>query len=100
MALESMEMVRDFLSVRFSPNLLLLGFDDGSPDGHDPLQLARQMAARGITLVRLFLSEKLLYFSSSSPVLRCLRTCIERIFGADPDIYLICAPLILVLVCY
>ncbi|GLB38404.1 hypothetical protein LshimejAT787_0502690 [Lyophyllum shimeji] len=26
------------------------GFDDGSPDGHDPLQLARQMAARGIPL--------------------------------------------------
>lgn len=28
------------------------GFDDGSPDGNDPLQLARQMASRGITLVR------------------------------------------------
>ena len=27
------------------------GFDDGSPDGNDPLVLARQMAARGITLV-------------------------------------------------
>ncbi|KAI0689048.1 hypothetical protein BC835DRAFT_1549462 [Cytidiella melzeri] len=26
------------------------GFDDGSPDGHDPLQLARLMAGRGITL--------------------------------------------------
>ncbi|KAF9533223.1 hypothetical protein CPB83DRAFT_846085 [Crepidotus variabilis] len=26
------------------------GFDDGSPDGHDPLQVARQMASRGITL--------------------------------------------------
>jgi len=26
------------------------GFDDGSPDGHDPLQLARQMASRGIPL--------------------------------------------------
>lgn len=26
------------------------GFDDGSPDGNDPLDLARQMAARGITL--------------------------------------------------
>ncbi|KAF8158360.1 elongation factor-2 kinase [Crassisporium funariophilum] len=26
------------------------GFDDGSPDGHDPLQLARLMASRGITL--------------------------------------------------
>jgi len=27
------------------------GFDDGSPDGHDPLQIAREMASRGITLV-------------------------------------------------
>ncbi|KAJ6621904.1 elongation factor-2 kinase [Mycena sp. CBHHK59/15] len=26
------------------------GFDDGSPDGNDPLQLARVMASRGITL--------------------------------------------------
>ncbi|KAH7097618.1 elongation factor-2 kinase [Auriculariales sp. MPI-PUGE-AT-0066] len=26
------------------------GFDEGSPDGHDPLIIARQMAARGITL--------------------------------------------------
>ncbi|PPQ63620.1 hypothetical protein CVT24_004373 [Panaeolus cyanescens] len=26
------------------------GFDEGSPDGHDPLQLARMMASRGITL--------------------------------------------------
>lgn len=30
---------------------LFLGFDEGSPDGHDPLQIARQMASRGITLV-------------------------------------------------
>lgn len=29
-----------------------LGFDDGSPDGNDPLVLARQMATRGIVLVR------------------------------------------------
>lgn len=29
------------------------GFDDGSPDGYDPLQLAREMAAQGITLVSL-----------------------------------------------
>jgi len=27
------------------------GFDNGSPDGNDPLQLARQMANRGIPLV-------------------------------------------------
>lgn len=26
------------------------GFDEGSPDGHDPLQLAREMAAHGIIL--------------------------------------------------
>ncbi|KZT44610.1 hypothetical protein SISSUDRAFT_1068458 [Sistotremastrum suecicum HHB10207 ss-3] len=26
------------------------GFDEGSPDGHDPLQIARHMAQRGITL--------------------------------------------------
>ncbi|KAI0076315.1 hypothetical protein K474DRAFT_1663145 [Panus rudis PR-1116 ss-1] len=26
------------------------GFDDGSPDGNDPLQIARAMASRGITL--------------------------------------------------
>ncbi|KAF8635913.1 hypothetical protein AX15_000091 [Amanita polypyramis BW_CC] len=26
------------------------GFDEGSPDGHDPLQIARMMASRGITL--------------------------------------------------
>jgi hypothetical protein len=32
-------------------HFLLSGFDDGSPDGNDPLVLARQMAARGITLV-------------------------------------------------
>jgi len=28
-----------------------IGFDDGSPDGFDPLQLVREMALRGITLV-------------------------------------------------
>ena len=33
---------------------VLAGFDEGSPDGFDPLQLARQMAGRGITLVRQF----------------------------------------------
>lgn len=26
------------------------GFPDGSPDGHDPLQIARSLAAKGITL--------------------------------------------------
>ena len=28
-----------------------LGFDSGSPDGNDPLQIAREMAKHGITLV-------------------------------------------------
>ena len=35
------------ISIRLRP-----GFDEGSPDNNDPLVLARQMAARGITLVR------------------------------------------------
>jgi hypothetical protein len=30
-----------------------VGFDEGSPDGLDPLQIVRQMAQRGITLVEL-----------------------------------------------
>lgn len=34
-----------------STSHVYLGFDDGSPDGYDPLQLARQMASRGIPLV-------------------------------------------------
>jgi len=68
MELENMAMVRDFLSVRLSLNLSLLGFDNGSPDGNDPLQLARQMASRGITLVGLFFAKNSLFssFSSSS----------------------------------
>ena len=28
------------------------GFEEGSPDGHDPLIVVRQMASKGITLVR------------------------------------------------
>lgn len=38
-----------------SPPVLIVttGFDEGSPDGNDPLQLARLMASRGITLVGL-----------------------------------------------
>lgn len=35
--------------------ILIVGFDEGSPDGHDPLQLARMMASRGITLVSYWL---------------------------------------------
>ena len=29
------------------------GFEEGSPDGHDPLIIARQMASKGVTLVSL-----------------------------------------------
>lgn len=40
----------------FSLNCLVIrsGFDEGSPDGHDPLQLARTMASRGITLASFY----------------------------------------------
>jgi hypothetical protein len=60
MALGSTEMVRaHFPPLTFPPNFLrahslshfLLGFENGSPDGQDPLQVARTMASRGITLV-------------------------------------------------
>jgi hypothetical protein len=40
------------------------GFPNGSPDGHDPLQLTRQMAALGITLVR---STQPIFSGSGSP---------------------------------
>ena len=30
--------------------IICSGFDEGSPDGKDPLQIARAMASRGITL--------------------------------------------------
>ena len=36
-----------------------LGFEDGSPDGYDPLQIAREMASRGITLVSSHVSRHL-----------------------------------------
>jgi hypothetical protein len=41
--------------------------DDGSPDGNDPLVLARQMAARGITLVLLFAIAKVPTFFLTRP---------------------------------
>lgn len=31
--------------------MIWIGFDDGSPDGFDPLQIVREMATKGITLV-------------------------------------------------
>ena len=41
-----------FMYYLFSLNCMTIcsGFDEGSPDGNDPLQLARTMASRGITL--------------------------------------------------
>lgn len=50
MALESMAMVRYTSSRHHSVSQSVSGFDEGSPDGHDPLQIARHMAQRGITL--------------------------------------------------
>jgi hypothetical protein len=51
-ALENMETVRDdFILCLQLIHRCAPGFDEGSPDGHDPLQLARAMAGRGITLV-------------------------------------------------
>jgi hypothetical protein len=41
------------LAIQLLNLAFLAGFDDGSPDGHDPLQIAREMASRGITLVSL-----------------------------------------------
>lgn len=38
-------------------NWVVVGFDDGSPDGYDPLQLVREMAARGITLVCVYAND-------------------------------------------
>ena len=59
----------------------LLGFDDGSPDGLDPLILVRQMAQRGITLVSPN-NVGIFYFSlTSSLVLRSMRACIEWLLG-------------------
>lgn len=54
MALESTAMVSDSLPPRFVSKTIYLGFDEGSPDGNDPLQLARLMASRGITLASCF----------------------------------------------
>ncbi|KAG6918775.1 hypothetical protein DXG01_011966 [Tephrocybe rancida] len=48
------------------------GFDDGSPDGYDPLQLARQMASRGIPLF-FVACEPALSGYSVEPALRILR---------------------------
>lgn len=49
--LGSMVMVRLQNYRRIRALALILGFDDGSPDGNDPLQITRAMASKGITLV-------------------------------------------------
>ena len=66
MVLENMEMVSIsfFLIYNFIIFFHLIclairsGFDEGSPDGNDPLQLARTMASRGITLASFQLAMK------------------------------------------
>lgn len=49
-----------------SDRLLLIGFDDGSPDGNDPLQIARQMASKGITLVSIVTIGNVRVFDNSA----------------------------------
>lgn len=53
MALGNMATVSDTVTgITHCPNTLgFTGFDEGSPDGNDPLQVARMLARRGITLV-------------------------------------------------
>ena len=62
------------------------GFDDGSPDGNDPLVLARQMASRGITLVFLLRSQSAPYVFLILPsaVFRGLRTSAKQLLGMSP----------------
>lgn len=57
MALENTAMVSSILTgiTHCYNSLVFKGFDDGSPDGNDPLQVTRQMARRGITLVSISL---------------------------------------------
>ncbi|KAG1745968.1 uncharacterized protein EDB91DRAFT_135099 [Suillus paluster] len=47
------------------------GFDEGSPDGHDPLQLVREMASRGITLFFVACEPALSGYSVGSSSLVC-----------------------------
>ena len=42
--------VDHFIDLFLMPSTVV-GFDEGSPDGYDPLQVARAMAREGITLV-------------------------------------------------
>ena len=56
------------------------GFDEGSPDGKDPLQLACQMASQGITLV--CGASLASIHPHYSVVLCCLRASAKRILGA------------------
>lgn len=65
-------------------NMLSAGFDEGSPDGNDPLLLARNMASRGITLVGSVMAHSSVHIIvdiSHCSVLCCMRACIERLLG-------------------
>jgi hypothetical protein len=71
-----------------SSSVWISGFDEGSPDGNDPLVLARQMAARGITLVctlvrwftKVTVSDPLMRIPS---VLCGMRACAEQLFSTS-----------------
>ena len=72
--------------IYISSSVWISGFDEGSPDGNDPLVLARQMAARGITLVCTLVS-RFAKVPVSDPlmriptVLRGLRASAEQLLG-------------------
>jgi len=55
------------------------GFEEGSPDNHDPLIIARHMASKGVTLVSLQLSLKRPSADRCVTVLCGLRASIERV---------------------
>lgn len=65
--------------IHTSSSIWKSGFDDGSPDGNDPLVLARQMAARGITLVRVARSRGIKnnrFFFLLFPLLTCIHPAV------------------------
>lgn len=83
MALASTVMVRLKKSDPLRHLILCSGFDEGSPDGHDPLQIAREMAGRGITLVWIVERRYLDLDAYISLTVLCgLRACIERLSGS------------------
>ena len=74
-------MVCSFSSSQSSTQISRLGFEEGSPDGYDPLQIAREMASRGIVLVGLVAVKTIVFLSETLSVFRRLRTCPQRLFG-------------------